>query len=99
MDTGPIMVISSLLVFSGAVVVLVGLVCLVRPIAAIGLGNRKRAAVAALAGFCFAYGGIALGNSVCDPKIPCNRCSANRLPPISAAQACVQPPLPRDISR
>jgi hypothetical protein len=90
--------ISSLLVFGGAVIILAGLVCLARPIAAIGLGNRKRAAVAALAGFYLASGGIALGNPVCDRKIPCNPCSANRLPPISEAAGCLPPPLPRGIS-
>jgi hypothetical protein len=72
--------------------VLLGLITTVRPIAAIGLRNRKRAVLAALAGVCLTVGGDALLNHVCDPTIPCNRRSANRLPPlVTPAHACVPP--------
>jgi hypothetical protein len=43
-----------------------------------------------------AYSGIALLSSVCDPTIPCNRCSANRLPLVTAAHACLRPVTARD---
>jgi hypothetical protein len=81
----------------GAAAVLLGLITMVRPIAAIGLRNRRRAVLAALAGLCLAVGGNALLNHFCDPTIPCNRCSANRLPPITAAHACARPVTAGDI--
>jgi hypothetical protein len=70
-----------------AAAVLVGLIAIVWPIAAIGLGNRKWAALAAFAGLCPAVGGNALLNHYCDPTIPCNRRSANRLPPLVTPRA------------
>ena len=70
-----------------------------RPIAAIGLGNRKRAGLVALAGLCLAYGGVALLNHYCDPTIPCNRCSANRLPLITPVHACMRPVAAQDAGR
>jgi hypothetical protein len=83
--------IARALMIGGALAFLVGLVTTAWPIAAIGLGKRTRAAVAALAGLCLIYGGVALLNHYCDPKIPCNRCSANRLPLVTPAHACVRP--------
>jgi hypothetical protein len=76
----------------GAAAALLGLIAMVRPVAAIGLGSRRRAVLAAFAGLCLAVGGNALLNHYCDPTIPCNRCSANRLPPlVTPAHACVRP--------
>jgi hypothetical protein len=92
-----LIVIARALMIAGAAAVLVGLITMARPVAAIGLGNRKRAGLAALAGLCLAYGGVALLNHYCDPTIPCNRCSANRLPLVTAAHACVRPVTARDV--
>jgi hypothetical protein len=84
----------------GAATVLLGLITMVRPIAAIGLRNRRRAVLAALAGVCLTVGGDALLNHTCDPTIPCNRCSANRLPPlVTAAHACMRPATARDVGK
>jgi hypothetical protein len=91
MDLDWLIVIARGLMIAGAAAVLIGLITMAWPIAAIGLGNRKRAGLAALAGLCLAYGGNALLNHYCDPTIPCNRCSANRLPLVTAAHACVRP--------
>jgi hypothetical protein len=92
MDPDWLIVIARTVMPVGAAAVLLGLITMVRPIAAIGLRNRKRAVLAALAGLCLTVGGNALLNHVCDPTIPCNRCSANRLPPlVTAAHACVRP--------
>jgi hypothetical protein len=96
MDTDLIIGIAHALTIAGAIVLLIGLLAIVRPVAAIGLRNRTRASVAALAGLCMAYSGIALLNSVCDPTIPCNRCAANRLPLVTAAHACLRPVTARD---
>jgi hypothetical protein len=92
-----LIVIARALMIAGAAAVLLGLATTAWPIAAIGLGNRKRAGLAALAGLCLAYGGVALLNHYCDPTIPCNRCSANRLPLVTAAHACVRPVTARDV--
>jgi hypothetical protein len=89
--------IAHTLTIAGAVVVLAGLVTMARPIAAIGLGNRTRAGLVLLVGLCIGGGGMALLNRYCDPTIPCNRCSANRLPPlVTPAHACVRPATARD---
>jgi hypothetical protein len=55
--------------------------------------------LAALAGLCVAYGGVALLSHYCDPTIPCSRCSANRLSLITAAHACVRPVTAHDAGR
>ena len=99
MDLDWLIVIARALTIAGAVAVLIGLIAMARPIAAIGLGNRKRAGLAALAGLCVAYGGVVLLNHYCDPTIPCSRCSANRLPLITAAHACVRPVTAHDAER
>jgi hypothetical protein len=91
MDPDWLIVVARAVMIAGAAAVLIGLIAIVWPIAAIGLGNRKRAGLAALAGLCAAFGGVALLNYSCDPTIPCNRCSANRLPLITAARSCMRP--------
>jgi hypothetical protein len=92
MDPDWPIVIARAAMLVGAAAVLLGLITMVRPIAAIGLGSRRRAALAAVAGLCLAIGGNALLDHYCDPTIPCNRCSANRLPPlVTPAHACVRP--------
>ena len=92
MDPDWLIALARAVMLIGTAAVLLGLITMVRPIARIGLGNRGRAALAALAGLCLAVGGNALLNHTCDPTIPCNRCSANRLPPlVTAAHACVRP--------
>jgi hypothetical protein len=92
MDPDWLILVARAVMLVGAAAVLIGLIAMVRPIAAIGLGRRKRAALAALAGLCLAVGGNALLSHACDPTIPCNRCSANRLPPlVTPAHACVRP--------
>jgi hypothetical protein len=96
MDPDWLIVIARALMIGGTAAVLIGLITMVRPIATIGLGNRKRAGLAALAGLCLASGGVALLNHYCDPTIPCNRCSANQLPLVTAAHACVRPVTARD---
>lgn len=97
MDADLVIGIAHTLTIAGAVVVLAGLITMARPIATIGLGNRTRAGLVVLVGLCVGGGGIALLNHVCDPTIPCNRCSANRLPPlVTPAHACVRPAIARD---
>jgi hypothetical protein len=91
MELDWLIAIARALMIGGAAAVLIGMVTMARPIAAIGLGNRKRAGLAALAGLGLTCGGIALLTHYCDPTIPCNRCSANRLPLVTAAHACVRP--------
>jgi|ERR1700728_4771224 hypothetical protein len=90
MDTDWLIVIADGLITGGALIALVGAVTLAWPRSSIGWGARKRAALAALAGLSIAYGGSALHDYRCNPKIPCNRCSANSSPPISTAHACMQ---------
>lgn len=87
MDLDWLIVIARALTIAGAVAVL------------IGLGNRKRAGLAALAGLCLVYGGVALLNHYCDPTIPCNRCSANWLPLITPVHACMRPVTAQDAGR
>ncbi len=100
MDLDWLIAIARAVMLIGAAAVLLGLITMVRPIAAIGFGNRKRPALAALAGLCLAIGGNALLNHYCDPTIPCNRCSANRLPPlVTAADACVRPATAGDVGK
>jgi hypothetical protein len=99
MDPDWLIVIARAVMIAGAAAVLIGLIAMVRPIAAIGLGKRKRAALAAFAGLCLAVGGNALLNHYCDPTIPCNRCSANRLPLVTPAHACIRPITARDAGK
>jgi hypothetical protein len=97
MDADLVIGIAHTLMIAGAVVVVAGLVTMARPSATIGLGNRRRGGLVVLVGLCIGGGGMALLNHVCDPTIPCNRCSANRLPPlITPAHACVRPAVIRD---
>jgi len=100
MDPDMLIAIARATMLVGAAAVLAGLITMVRPIAAIGLRNRKRAVLAALAGLSLAVGGNALLNHTCDPTIPCNRCSANRLPPlVTPAHACVRPATAREVGK
>jgi len=92
MDPDWLIALARAVMLIGTATVLLGLITMVRPIARIGLGSRRRAVLVALAGLCLAIGGNALLNHYCDPTIPCNRCSANRLPPlVTPARACVRP--------
>jgi hypothetical protein len=86
-----LIVVANMLIFGGAVIVLGGVVTMSWPRPSISWNARKRAALGALMGLCIVYAGNALHDYGCDPKIPCNRCSANRLPPVSGAHACVRP--------
>jgi uncharacterized membrane protein len=91
MDADFLISVAHALTIAGAIVLLAGLITMARPIAAIGLGNRTRAGLVMVAGLCIAFGGVALLNHICDPTIPCNRCSANRLQLITPAHACLPP--------
>jgi hypothetical protein len=91
MDADFLINVAHALTIAGAIVLLAGLITMARPIAAIGLGNRTRAGLVMVAGLCIAFGGVALLNHICDPTIPCNRCSANRVPLITHAHACLNP--------
>lgn len=97
MDPDWLIVVARAVMMAGAAAALIGLIAIVRPIAAIGLGKRARAGLVAVAGLASAYAGNALLTHYCDPTIPCNRCSANRLPPlVTPAHACVRPAMARD---
>jgi uncharacterized membrane protein len=90
MDADFLINVAHALTIAGAVVLVVGLLTMFRPIAAVGLGNRMRAGLVMLAGLCIAFGG-SYCCTACDPTIPCNRCSANRLQLITPAHACLKP--------
>jgi uncharacterized membrane protein len=91
MDADFLIGVAHALTIAGSIVLLAGLLTMARPIAAIGLGDRKHAGLVMLAGLCIAFGGVALLTHVCDPRIPCNRCSAKALPLITPAHACLKP--------
>jgi uncharacterized membrane protein len=91
MDADSLISVAHTLTIAGAVVLVVGLLTMAWPISAIGLGKRRRGGLVMLAGLCIAFGGVALLHHVCDPTIPCNRCSANRLQLITPAHACLKP--------
>jgi hypothetical protein len=86
-----LIVVANALMIGGAVIVFGCVVTMAWPRPSLRWSIRKRAALWMLAGLCVIYAGSALHNHRCDPKIPCNRCSANRLPLFSAAHACVRP--------
>jgi hypothetical protein len=91
MDADFLISVAHGLTIAGSIVLLAGLLTIARPIAAIGLGKRTRAGVVMIVGLCMAFSGVALLHHVCDPRIPCNRCSANALPLITPAHACFKP--------
>jgi hypothetical protein len=78
MDPDWLIFVVRALMMIGAAAMLIGLIAMVRPIAAIGLGKRARAGLVVVVGLGSAYAGNALLNHGCDPTIPRNRCSANR---------------------
>jgi hypothetical protein len=90
-DSDWLIVIANVLMIGGAMIVFSGVVTMAWPRPSLRWNIRKRAALWTLAGLCVVYAGSVLRDYRCDPKIPCNRCSANLPPLFSTAHACVRP--------